>query len=58
MFANAAAPFYCEKIFKLMPRCDKCISILRDYFEKLWYFSGINELHLTLQMTSLSVFKT
>jgi hypothetical protein len=26
--------FYCDRIFKLMPRWDKCINVLRDYVEK------------------------
>jgi hypothetical protein len=26
--------FYCHRIFKLMPRWDKSINILRDYIEK------------------------
>jgi hypothetical protein len=24
--------FYCDRIFKLMPRWDKCIDMLGDYF--------------------------
>lgn len=28
-------------IFKLLPRCDRCISVLENYAEKQWYLSGI-----------------
>jgi hypothetical protein len=38
--------FYCDGDFKLSPGRGKCISILGDYGEK-WYFSGINDLHIT-----------
>ena len=40
--------FYYDRIFKVMLRWDKYISVQRDYDEKQWYFSAINKLHLTL----------
>jgi hypothetical protein len=40
--------FYSNKIFKLVQRCDKHISVFGCLVEKWRYISGINELHVTL----------
>jgi len=39
---------YCDGIFKHMPRCKKCISVLRDYILKMRILGAINELHVIL----------
>jgi hypothetical protein len=38
---------YSDGIFKLVLRRDKCIDVIGDYVKKQ-YFSGRNEVHLTL----------
>jgi hypothetical protein len=37
-----------DRIFKLVPRWGHCLNVLGYYVEIQRYFSGINELHLTL----------
>jgi hypothetical protein len=49
LFVNACVQesnFHHNGIYKLLPRFDKCISLLGDYAEKQWCLSGINELHI------------
>lgn len=42
MVENAVAWFILCRIFKLMPRSDKCIIVVRDCIDKWWYVSRIN----------------
>jgi hypothetical protein len=51
MFVNAATWFSHDKIFELMPKWNK----YTNYSEKQWYFTGMNELHLTMQIISDSI---
>jgi len=39
---------YHDRIFKLMPRCKKCVSVLRDYILQMRILGPINEPHVIL----------
>ena len=39
---------YHDRNFKRMPRCKKCISVLRDYILQMRILGAINELHVSL----------
>jgi len=42
MVASAAVDFCRDLVFKFLPRWGKCINVVRNYVEKLWYLVGIN----------------
>jgi len=35
-----------SEFYKVLPRRDRYIDVLRGHVEKRWYFSGANRLHL------------
>ena len=44
----STAYFHHDRIFKLMPRCKKCVSVLRDYILQMRILGPINEPHVIL----------
>jgi hypothetical protein len=49
------SPIYSvTEFFKFVPKWGKCINALGDCAEKWWYFRGIHELHLELQLPLVS----